>query len=269
MQEYDAALKLLLQASTDSLMRQLTGVSVARWLNVETPQVLNSRVDLLGETADQALVHIELQSTNDPEMALRMAEYSLRIYRQFKRFPKQIVLYVGERKLRMNARLSGPDCAFGYTLVDVRELDGAALLASERMEDNFLAILTPLEDRRRAIRQILGRIAGLEEHTRQDALSHFLIISGVRALEETIREEAHNMPILYDIMDHKVFGPLIRQGRQEGQQEMLRSQLEKRFGPVPSRVKERLAKMSGPELDELALNLLDASKLEELFPPKA
>jgi hypothetical protein len=30
-------------------------------------------------------------------MALGMAEYSLRIYRQFKKFPRQIVFYVGER----------------------------------------------------------------------------------------------------------------------------------------------------------------------------
>jgi hypothetical protein len=88
MQQYDVALKLLLQASTD-LMRQLTGVSVARWLNVEMPQVLSSRVDLLGATASEALVHIELQSTNDPDMALRMAEYSLRIYRHSKSSPSK------------------------------------------------------------------------------------------------------------------------------------------------------------------------------------
>jgi predicted transposase/invertase (TIGR01784 family) len=55
---------------------------------VEISQVLSSRLDLLGATADDSLVHIELQSTNDPEMALRMAEYSLRIYRQFKKFPR-------------------------------------------------------------------------------------------------------------------------------------------------------------------------------------
>jgi hypothetical protein len=39
MHEYDIALKLLLQASTDSILRQLTGVTVARWLNAEMPQV--------------------------------------------------------------------------------------------------------------------------------------------------------------------------------------------------------------------------------------
>jgi hypothetical protein len=50
------------------------GVSVVRWLNVETPQVLSSRADLLGATSEGEFVHIELQSTNDPDMALRMAE---------------------------------------------------------------------------------------------------------------------------------------------------------------------------------------------------
>jgi hypothetical protein len=194
MHEYDIALKVLLQASTDSLMRQVTGVSVARWLNVEMPEVLSSRVDLLGETADHTLVHIELQSTNDPHMALRMAEYSLRIYRQFRKFPKQVVLYVGERKLHMNSRLSGPDSAFQYTLVDVRELDGAVLLASKRVEDSFLAVLTRLEDRTSGIRQILARIASLQKPARRDALAQFLIISGIRALEETVKGRRRRCP---------------------------------------------------------------------------
>jgi hypothetical protein len=65
MQNYDVALKVLLQASTDSL-RLLTGANVTRWLNVEISQVLSSRADLLGVTADDSLVHIELQKYKRP-----------------------------------------------------------------------------------------------------------------------------------------------------------------------------------------------------------
>ena len=54
---------------------------IAPWLNVELPEVRNTRVDLLGETATGDLIHIELQSTNDPDMPLRMAEYCLRVRR--------------------------------------------------------------------------------------------------------------------------------------------------------------------------------------------
>jgi hypothetical protein len=146
---------------------------------------------LLGATEDDNLVCIELQSTNDRDMALRMAEYSLRIYLQFGKFPKQIVLYVGQPQLRMSAMLSGPDAAspdfvFRYTLLDIRELDGALLLASTRVEDNLLAILTKLQDQAGAIRQILRRITSLEEPARRAAFAKFLIISRLRQLGQTI-----------------------------------------------------------------------------------
>jgi predicted transposase YdaD len=199
-----------------------------------------------------------------------MAEYSLRIYRQFKKFPKQIVLYVGEPKLRMNSRLNGPDFTFQYSLIDARELDGAQLLASKRIEDNLIAILTGLEDRTGAIRQILGRIASLEKPARRDALAQFLVISGIRRLAQAITEEAHKMPILNDIMDHEVLGPAIRQGRQEGKQEgkqeMLRRILEKRFGQIPDWVETRLTSLPAADLDELGVHILDASGFQDLFP---
>lgn len=50
LQEYDVALKLLLQQSADRTLRELAGVAVRRWLNVELPEVRGTRVDLLGET---------------------------------------------------------------------------------------------------------------------------------------------------------------------------------------------------------------------------
>jgi hypothetical protein len=80
------------------------------------------------------------------------------------------------------------------------------------------------------------------------------------------------MPILNDIMDHKVLGPAIRQGRQEGllegQQGVLRRILKKRFGQIPKWAEARLVSLSASDLDQLADRVLDASRLEELFPQK-
>jgi len=73
------------------------------------------------------------------------------------------------------------------------------------------------------------------------------------------------MPIQHDILDHKVLGPAIRQGRREGEQTILRRQIAKRFGDPPSWVDERLTKLSNSELEELSLRLLDAKTLDELF----
>ena len=77
------------------------------------------------------------------------------------------------------------------------------------------------------------------------------------------------MPILNDIMDNKVVGPLLRQGRAEGrvegQVEMLLSQIEKRFGRIPPAVGQRIAALKPPQLKRAGLRLLDAQRIEDLF----
>ena len=283
MHEYDTVLKALLQGSANSVLEQIMGVRVARWLNVELPQVQQTRVDLLGESADEkhGLIHLELQSTNEPQMPLRMAEYSLRVYRQFQRFPKQIVLYVGDAELRMASELAGPDHFCRYTIVDIRALDSEPLLNSPFPADNVMAILTRLRDRQAAIRQILSRIATLESGARGAAFAQLLILAGLRKLEQSIRTEVQFMPIMHDILDHEVIGPAIRrgleQGRQQGMQQgleqgmqqegisILRRQIEKRLGPLPAWAEERLTHSSLAALEDLSLQVLDATDLDTLF----
>ncbi|MGI8741666.1 MAG: hypothetical protein ACR2NN_03660 [Bryobacteraceae bacterium] len=52
MHEYDVTLKLLLRGPAPATLRQLTGVSIRNWLDVELPKFQNPRVDLLGEAPD-------------------------------------------------------------------------------------------------------------------------------------------------------------------------------------------------------------------------
>src|SRR5260370_30333568 len=162
MQEYDVALKLLLRGWGRLTMRELTGTVVEKWLDVELPKVQNTRMDFLGETddGDGSLVHLELQSGNDVAMPLRMAEYCLGVVRLFGKFPRQVLLYVGEAPLRMDNELRGPDVWFRYRAIDIRELDGDRLLESEEVGDNVIAILARLRDDKDAVRRIVERIAG-------------------------------------------------------------------------------------------------------------
>jgi predicted transposase YdaD len=85
------------------------------------------------------------------------------------------------------------------------------------------------------------------------------------------------MPILNDIMDSEVLGPLIRQGRAEGraegrvegraegQLELLLELTERRFGAAAERYRGRLAAMNPAELRAVGLRLLDAARIEDLF----
>jgi len=279
MQEYDAALKLLLQASTNSLLRQATGFTITHWLNTELPKVETTRADLLGRTEDNTLVHVELQSTNDSTMAFRMVHYALRIYSHFDQFPKQIVLYVGKAAMRMKALWrepdsDNPDFLYRYTLVNIRDLDSTLLMASSYIEDNVLAILTRLQNQAATVREILQRIANLEPSQRRNALAQLLVISELRDLADLVQEETRKMPILDDIMDHSVLGPVLRQGRNEGRQEgreeagrsFVKRSLEQRFGTMPAWLDARLASLTATELDSLFDRIPEVSDIKDLFP---
>jgi len=265
MHEYDVALKNILTQPGSSALVQLTGASSLRWLNVEAPKVNNRRVDLLGELPDGNLVHIELQSRNEKDFPLRMAEYLFGIGMRFGRLPRQVILYVGEAPLRMKDRVEGPGVSVRFHLVDIRELDGERLLASGNMGDSVLAVLTKIGGQLAGVRRILERIAGGPPGERDEALAELFIIAGLRRMEAEARREATKMPILNDIMDNEVVGPLLRQGRVEGQVEMLLSQAEKRFGRIPADVSRRISALKPAQLKRAGLRLLDAQRIEDLF----
>jgi hypothetical protein len=266
MHEYDSTLKLLLQASATETLRALTGTAVKRWLNVELPKVQNPRVDLLAETADRRVIHIELQSTNDRHMPLRMAEYCLAIYRRYGRFAQQIVVYVGSRTLSMASELSGPAGHFSYNLVDLRDLDNASLLASRAVSDNVIG-LPGRPAGPEALRRVLGRIARMEPAQRVFYLRSLFVIAGLRGWEDVVEREAKSVPVVIDIMANKVLGRERRNGMLAEGLKLLRRQLKKKFGPVPISVEERLSKATLPEIEDLALRLLDAATLDELMKP--
>jgi len=277
MHDYDIALKSLLRRLTGSVLRDLTGFTVTRWHNNELPAVQSRRADMLGETADGTLVHIELQSTNQAGMALRMLEYAVAIHRQFRRFPQQLVLYVGRAPLRMKSSIGGPHLAFSCRMADIRSLDGEALIASSHVEDNVIAVLARLGNEREAVRRILARIAQCEPQRRAVALRELTLLAGLRTVAPVIEKEAEQMPILNDIMDHPVLGRErklgMKLGREEGREEgrgeggrlIVLGQIGRRFGPVSAAVRRRIEALSEPELQQMSLRLLDARSVDELL----
>ena len=81
------------------------------------------------------------------------------------------------------------------------------------------------------------------------------------------------MPIHYDIRDHEVFGPVIRQERAEGEKagrrqeavSLLQRMLVARFGALSTTTTRRLAKLTLPELEDLAIRFVTAKNVNDLF----
>ena len=132
MREYDAALKRVLQPGS-LVLAALAPSPVEELLTVELPAMRTLRADLLGRLANGDLLHVEMQSANDPRMALRMSEYANAIYREFGQSPWQGVLYVGDEPLRMERQVVGRHGSFPCPFVDIRDVDGEPLLASARL----------------------------------------------------------------------------------------------------------------------------------------
>ncbi len=277
MHEYDVALKRILTRPGSALLKALTGSAVKEWLNVETPLVQNLRADLLGESWDRQLFEIEFESGNDPLMPLRMGAYLFAVALRYGRFPVQVVLYVGEKPMRMKSGIEGPGYSFSYHLIDIRDLDGEALLASENVGDNIVSILTKLGSEPGAVARVLKRIAAAAPEERETALAEFYIVAGLRKLTSEVKREVEKMPILNDfatdLLDDPVIGPLMRksrdegrnEGRNEGQTGLLLRQIQKRFGEVPPEIAQRLAALKPAQLESAGLRLLDARRIEDLF----
>jgi hypothetical protein len=269
MHEYDVALKRILTRPGSMLLTALTGSPSLRWLNVEVPKVNNLRVDLLGESPDRELIHIELQSRNEKDFPMRMGEYSFAVGLRYGRLPRQVALYVGVEPLRMKNEIAGLDGAFRFYLVDIRDLDGELLLASDSPGDNVIAILTQLGGQPDAVRRILKRIAEGPAEGRGEALAEFSVLAGLRRLKADVKREARKMPIQKDIMDNEIIGPWIRrwraEGRVEGQLTLLTRLIEKRFGAIPPSIRKRIAALKPAQLERTGLRLLDAERIEDLF----
>jgi predicted transposase YdaD len=141
------------------------------------------------------------------------------------------------------------------------------------MGNNVLAVLTRFGEQPKVVRGILERIAGGSPEGRDQALAELFIVAELRKLSGNVKREVEKMPILLDIMDNEVLGPVLRkglrqgrlEGRVEGQVEILLSLIQKRFGRIPPAVAQRIAALKPAKLKRVGLRLLDAQRIEDLF----
>jgi hypothetical protein len=277
MQKYDIALKEILRTPASVAATQLVGTRVRRWLDPHLPQAVSPEADLVGETVAGGLIHLEIQSSNDRRMPERMLRYCSGLYWRTGRLPRQILVYVGNERLRMVDRVAGPHFHFAYDMVDIRELDGEKLIESPALGDNVLAILTRLGKQPEALRAIVRRVAGSKTGEQQKAHAQLLALSGLRRLEVDLEKEAREMPITIDLMKNRVIGPRLRQARAEGEAEgralgeaagrlaLVRDLLRQRFGPIPARSAKKLARLSPEQISDLTAKLFKARSLDELL----
>lgn len=277
-QDYDVSSKLLFRSSNGVTLQLALQENIVEWLNIELPRVSNPRVDMLARAESGVYIHFELQTANSSDMARREAEYYLDLHRLLGQHVRQVVLYLGAAPLSMPASFHTPVMNFTYELLDIRQFNGETMLASGDLADAILALLTNV-DKDKVARRVWDEIERMDPAKREDTITEFLIISGLRNLEDWVLERARTlMPFSIDvILNNKVLGPAFRrhldenrqegrlEGRQEGEATIVRHLLIDRFGPLPPEFDTQLRQASEERLKSIAHRAFSASTLQEAF----
>jgi predicted transposase YdaD len=266
---FDVTFKQLFRQSRGVLSHLLFG-EVVEWPNVELPEVRNLRVDLLARSEDGWLRQVEVQIGNEAEMPFRMLEYYVALRRVYGEPIRQTVLYVGREPLRMEAAFVSESTRHEYSIVNLREMDGEELLASEDWADNEFALLTKT-DPERVIRVVFEKLRQMGGEEQEKAAFSFAILSGIIGMEQVLEQRFQTMTI--DLLENKLLGPAIRKGMEQGMAqgiaqerlEMLRDLLKARFGELPVWVEQKIQAATPEARKEYILQLHNVGSIEELL----
>jgi predicted transposase YdaD len=256
---FDATFKELLQAAPPRLAQMLVGAEPVEFLTVEFPSVKVRRPDAVTRLTDGNIHHVEVQSENDDEMAWRMLEYYALIRRQYGQPLLQQVLYIGAAPLTTASEIAEPRLSFSYDVVDLRELDGEALLESPSLADKMIALLCRLDDERQGVRRVLEQTASMPRQARDEALTKILILSQLRSLTDIILAEVKAMNVAYNFEQV----PEVRELILKRESRLLTRQLEHRFGKLPEWARQKIEAASEEQVEAWGLQMLDAARLEE------
>ncbi|QID33581.1 Rpn family recombination-promoting nuclease/putative transposase [Pampinifervens florentissimum] len=205
MSSKDIALKDIFEEIPQRLSKILAPAPIKELLPTNFPST-ELRVDFLARLEDESILHIEFQSFNDNNMPFRMLRYYLAIWERYPSNPiKQLLVYVGNRKLRMKSRLKLRNLTFSYEMIDIRQIDCRVLLESPDPMDRLLACLCKVEDEAYLIEKLIKTMEGMNEEERKDYLLKALTLTELRPnLRIRLTEEVRHMPIVVRPEDIKL-----------------------------------------------------------------
>lgn len=145
--QYDKILRENMEAALPGLIKDLLGIDAVHMEELpddlqqtkeRKPDVLKRITDKNGETF---LLHVELQTTDEKEMVLRMAEYFIMLLRRYRLPARQYVIYLGMGVPNMADHVQVERLHFSYQLIVLSAVDYHLLLSASNPEEKIYAIL--------------------------------------------------------------------------------------------------------------------------------
>ncbi len=154
---------------------------------------------------------------------------------------------------------------FDYAYIGLPALDGLPYYNGANLLGVALSALMklPAADRARIKAEGLAKIARAKDNTaRRELLTE--CFNNYLKLAPADEPEFDRLQKELFPEGKEVVNTIKEQGRLLGKRELLRKQLEKKFGPLPLPAADRLDALPAERLDEIALSYTDAASLKEL-----
>ena len=278
---WDGVMKRLVRGYAKHFARWLTEEAVfVRALDIELKNqhlFADALLEVLLD-AKSALLHIEFQTYDDPEMEMRLLEYNVLASRQYRHLPVySYVIYLRKAGRIAESPLvrTFPDGEeihrFFYRVIKLWEIPAEAVLQTGWLGVLPLVTLTDGGKQPEVVKEMIDRLASAQEY---DLLAISEVIGGLAFRNSPELEWfKRRFSMFQDILrDSPIYQEIIEQGlekgREEGriqeQREMLMRLVQLRFPELFALAKQQADGITNPEiLPPVNFKLLDVQTLEE------
>ncbi len=215
---YDRTLRELFQNVPKTLIKLLVNKEIKEVLETSFPKVEERRVDLLTRLEDDTLFHLEIQSINDTIMPRRMLKYASLIYENYDEFPQQMVLYIGDRNIKIKSKIKEKNLRYNYEVKDIREFDCSKLIESDDITDNIIAILCNIKDMDKLFRKLNEKLLNLDNKKREDYLRKLFYLLRLRPDINELYKKKQQQELAMPFIIEKERDPLYKDGLQKGEE---------------------------------------------------
>jgi len=269
---FDSTCKFLAESFSSDFAAWLLGESVP--LTQLSPSELSLepiRADaLILLASEDCILHLEFQTDPVPNMAYRMADYRLRVYRRFpQKRMKQVVIYLtpstSERVYQTAFEI--PGTRHEFEVVRLWEQPTQPFLELTGLLP--LAVLTNTPDQAQTLRRVAEQIeAVLDVRVKSNIAASAGILAGLTLEKEFItqvlRREIMQQSVIYQEWREEFLREGREEGRQQGERSLILRLLNRRIGDISPAIQAQITSLPLEQLEALAEALLDFTSLADL-----
>lgn len=271
---YDSVLKFLVEESPEAFIQWLLNTNP-----VDDWEILKTELNLEPIRADalfflrvsHRILHLEFQTLpqSQPPIPLRMLDYWVRLYRQYRCDIEQVVIFLKPTNVAeaFIEQFTERNTNHRYRVIRIWEVEPDLLLNTPALLP--LAVLAKTENPEQLLVQVATEIDRIEDRKEKSNVTACTqLLAGIKFNENLLkayfREDIMQESVVYNSILEKGLQKGIQQGIQQGEINLILKQLRRRFTNFDPSLEQKISQLSVEQLETLGENLLEIESLDAL-----